>query len=417
VKTPKSRILVRAILIFATLSPSASHLRAFAQAAQVYKVGDVVQLDPQLTHQWSEGTITAVTAYGGRVYGYAVRVNSGPAGAGNSLRLSPAHFRPFAANPGAQNSTAPQGGANGSFRVGDLVEADFFGTGHWIEARIIRVNPAQGPVGQYTVEDASTPGAHGAQNDLAPRSVRPWPGANAQAAAPAPAAWQAQSVEPARPVKAADQVPTPAPAAPRATGQFKVGDRVLSSINSSSGDYQPCTIMGPLSQNVYPVRCDPYKGRPFTDWGAFPQFIRPWPGATPAPVVQACSFSVPGGTVTRNSPPTAQTFQRVIYNMDAVAEHGKWGMTFTRFDIGTPVRNSVISNGMGGVELARPKAPQGAIIYPIKGEYVSCAYIDASYDQRDVVDENWACMKNNDGDWDCAPDSTPNFIKQERVPK
>jgi len=218
-------------------------------------------------------------------------------------------------------------------------------------------------------------------------------------------------------VQAANRVPPPPANAPASPGQFKTGDRVLTSINSSIGDYQPCTIMGPLSQNVYPVRCDPYKGRPFTDWGAFPQFIKAWPGATPAPVVQACSFSVPGGTVTRSSPPTAQTFQRVIYNMYAVSKDGQWGMTFTRFDIGPPLKNSVISNGMGGVELAHPKAPQGTTVYPITSEYVRCVNVDASYDERTIVDVNWACMKNNDGDWDCPTYSTAEVIKRERVPK
>jgi hypothetical protein len=337
------------------------------------------------------------------------------------LRLSPAHFRPYAKfpaeNAGAQIPAAQHGGANGSFRVGDLVEADFFGTGHWIKGRIAQVYPAQGPVSQYTVEDASTPGARGAEAQLAPGSVRPWVDAGAQPAEAAQPVWRAPTVQPGPPVQAADRAPMPSATVPLRPGQFKAGDRVLTSISSASGDYQPCTIMGPLSQGVYPVRCDPYKGRQYTDWGAFPEFIKPWPGAIAAPSVQACSFSVPGGTVTRNSPPTAQTFQRVIYNMAAVSNDGPWGMTFTRFDIGTPFRNNVISNGMGGVEMAHHNAPQGAIIYPITSEYVRCVNLDASYDERTIVDVNWACMKNNDGDWDCPTYSTAEIIKRERVPK
>ena len=299
--------------------------------------------------------------------------------------------------------------ANGEYRVGDIVQADFFGTGHWIKGRISAVYPAQGPVSQYTVEDASTPGARGAVNQLSPVSVRPWLDDNVQ------------PTQPAIRARAADPGVTPATDPARniaqPPGQFKVGDRVLSSINSASGEYQPCTIMGPLSQGVYRVRCDPWKGRPFTDWGAFPQFIKPWPGAAPAPTVQACSFSVPGGTVTRNSPPNAQTFQKVIYDMGSVAKDGQWGMIFTKFQIGSPYRNSVIRNGMGSAEMERPKAAAGALIYPITSQYVRCVNVDVGYDERTIVDVNWACMKNTDGDWDCPTNSTAQVIKRERVPK
>lgn len=299
--------------------------------------------------------------------------------------------------------------AGGEYRVGDIVQADFFGTGHWIKGRINALYPAQGPVSQYAVEDVSTPGARGAVNQLAPASVRPWLHDSVQAAQPAIA------TRAANPHLAAAIVPTRSIAP--ASGQFKVGDRILSSINSASGEYQPCTIMGPLGQGVYPVRCDPWKGRSFTDWGAFPQFIKPWPGATPVPIVRACSFSVPGGTVTRNSPPNAQTFQKVIYDMASVSKEGQWGMTFTKFQIGSPYKNRAIGNGSGGAEMERPQAAQGALIYPIVSEYVRCVNLDASYDERTVVDVNWACMKNRDGDWDCPTNSTREIVKRERVPK
>lgn len=109
-ETSNARILsFSLIFILAALCPFGFPARGLAQAAPAYKVGDTVDVDPQLTRQWSEGTITAVTAYGGKIYGYVVRVNSGPTGAGNSLRLSPAHFRPSTSNPGTPNSAPRQG--------------------------------------------------------------------------------------------------------------------------------------------------------------------------------------------------------------------------------------------------------------------------------------------------------------------
>ena len=60
-----------------------------------------------------------------------------------------------------------------------------FGTGHWIKGKINAVFPAQGPVSQYTVEDASTPGARGAVTQLAPASVRSWLDDSVQPAQPA----------------------------------------------------------------------------------------------------------------------------------------------------------------------------------------------------------------------------------------
>ena len=72
---------------------------------------------------------------------------------------------------------------------------------------------------------------------------------------------------------------------------------------------------------------------------------------------------------------------------------------------------------MGGIEMAHPKAPQGGAIYPITSEYVRCVNLDASYDERTIVDVNWVCMKNNDREWDCPTNSTAEVIKRERVPK
>ncbi|MDP9049325.1 MAG: hypothetical protein M3O31_01170 [Acidobacteriota bacterium] len=376
----------------------------FAQVTQTYKVGDTVQVDPQLNHQWSTGTVQSVTILGGRIYGYRVRIDSGPAGAGSILQLSIAHFRPTT-TAAPQNAERPAG-AGGPYRVGDIVLADFFGTGHWIKGRISEVNQ-----GGYVVEDASTPGARGAVNQLSAASVRPWSGDANEPRQPAPPPQAANQA----PLVHREDFPQRQTQNVGPTGVYKAGDRVLSSINSSIGDYQPCTILGPLSLGVYPVRCDPYKGRDYESYGAFPQFIKPWPGAAAEPRRQACSYAVPPGTVSRTSPPNAQTFQRVIYDMLAVSKKGEWGMTFTKFEIGTPYKNGM--NPMGRVEMERDKAPPGAIIYPITSVYEKCLNENETYDQRTVVKVNWVCMINNDGDWDCPTNSTPEIVKIERIPK
>jgi hypothetical protein len=82
--------------------------------------------------------------------------------------------------------------------------------------------------------------------------VRPWTDGNVQ---PVQLASPTQAINP-------EADPIPARPAAKQPGQFKVGDRILSSINSAIGDYQPCTIIGPLNLGTYQVRCDPFKGVP-----------------------------------------------------------------------------------------------------------------------------------------------------------
>jgi hypothetical protein len=203
-------------------------------------------------------------------------------------------------------------------------------------------------------------------------------------------------------------------------GEFKVGDRVKVNHAGLKGDehLQPCTITRSLKNNSYGIRCDPWGGLSYMDYGALPEWIHPWADAPAAPTLE-CSFDAPAGTVSKTSTPSAQLFKRVVY--ERMAEYVKtqygakvqFGLQFTTFQLGTPFKNVMTGKG-----LLRDSVPQNAMFYPVKAQYKECREVpNGDYNRYRVTRMNFGCYKDRFGDWVCGTDSTPEFLEQQDVPK
>jgi hypothetical protein len=130
---------------------------------------------------------------------------------------------------------------------------------------------------------------------------------------------------------------------------------------------------------------------------------------------QSCPTQVPPGTVTRSSPPSAQTFQRAIFDMVSYNERGQVGLVFTKFDM-QPTRKNIIIMNRGLAEKLYPNVPEGAIVYPIKTTYVYCVQ-DASLSVRTAWKTDYTCMKDKFNDWSCPADSTPERLEYKVTQK
>ena len=130
---------------------------------------------------------------------------------------------------------------------------------------------------------------------------------------------------------------------------------------------------------------------------------------------QSCPTQVPPGTVTRSSPPSAQTFQRAIFDKVSYDERGQVGLVFTKFDM-QPTRKNIIIMNRGLAEKLYPNVPEGAIVYPIKTTYVYCVQ-EASLSVRTVWKTDYTCMKDKFNDWSCPADSTPERLEYKVTQK
>ena len=149
------------------------------------------------------------------------------------------------------------------------------------------------------------------------------------------------------------------------------------------------------------------------------QALQPVPPPQVAPQnaadLQSCPTQVPAGTVSRSSPPSPQTFQRVIYDFYASDEHGQLGLVFTQFQM-QPTRKNIITMNAGMAEKMYPNVPEGATVYPIKGTYIKCVQ-DAWLAVRTVWKTDYVCMKDKFGDWSCPADSTPERLEYKLIQK
>lgn len=204
--------------------------------------------------------------------------------------------------------------------------------------------------------------------------------------------------------------------------RFKVGERVLASPMAMDGDeyFEKCTVIKDYMEtegyDTYRVKCDDPKGGIGQEANVKIPYIRVWANAEPPPAAPDCPFNEPPGTVTRTSKPSAELFQRVIYEWKRDTSNGrKVGITFQMFQMGKPYRNTVMSVPGRGAQLRHDGAPQGAMIYPVKSKYLFCdRHTDSTI--RWVVDSQFACFKNRDGDWVCPVDSVPKYLEQIYLP-
>ena len=146
-----------------------------------------------------------------------------------------------------------------------------------------------------------------------------------------------------------------------------------------------------------------------------PRTQPPQPAQPAAANTQSCPTTVPPGTVTRTSPPTAQTFQRLIFDDVSFDEHAQVGLVFTQFEMGPLRKNTIVLNG-GLSEKQHPNVPEGATIYPIKTTYVYCVQ-DAWFAIRSVWKTDYACMKDKFNDWSCPADSVPDRLETQTIKK
>jgi hypothetical protein len=136
--------------------------------------------------------------------------------------------------------------------------------------------------------------------------------------------------------------------------------------------------------------------------------------------ISGCSLDAPPGQVTRTSAPSAALFKRVIYEKAAVRANpgsitapSKVGVTFLKFEMGAPYKNTWTSSRFGDKRL-HTGAPLNTMLYPIKTTEVLCELYGDKV-RRTVTEENRTCFKNKDGDWVCPAGGGGKYIESKLI--
>ncbi len=278
-----------------------------------------------------------------------------------------------------------------TFKPGDRVEVDGTGIGWWTKATVTKIDIIDGVFFGYWVK---LDNGRETRIGKKPEDIRPLKAAEKQA-----------ENQPEAENKTKKQPPTE-----NQTGRFKVGDRVLASPMALKEDeyFEKCTVIKDYMEtegaDAYKVRCDDPKGGKGTEANVKVPYIRAWANATPPPATPDCQFNEPAGTVSKTSKPSAQLFQRVIFERYRDNAGGrKVGITYQTFQLGKSYVNRLTNNG-----LLHDGAPQGATIYTVKTKYIFCErYTDSTI--RWVTEAQYSCFKDKFGDWVCPSDSTKNL--------
>jgi hypothetical protein len=195
-------------------------------------------------------------------------------------------------------------------------------------------------------------------------------------------------------------VPNPDPPAngTNASGEFKVGDRVMASVSGLKADeyYRPCTITSLLKDNAYGLRCDPHHGQPSMDFSVRPEWVKAAGNIGPAPKIE-CPFYKNYAKVSENAPPSAEVFKSVIFHhKQSVSDFYDFGLTFLDFGMGAAFTNVSVGRGRLLVDAAR----LGAKIYPVKSQELMCQK-SSTITRRWVREIEYACFKDELDRWVC----------------
>ena len=122
----------------------------------------------------------------------------------------------------------------------------------------------------------------------------------------------------------------------------------------------------------------------------------------------------PPGKVTKTAPASAQLFKRVIYewaaakiNPASISAPQQVGLTFLKFEMGEPYKNTLTSTRFGDKRL-HTGAPAGAMIYPLKTKELQCDLHGATV-KRWVTEREGSCFKSRSGEWVCPLMTTKFF--------
>ena len=127
-------------------------------------------------------------------------------------------------------------------------------------------------------------------------------------------------------------------------------------------------------------------------------------GQTPEP--GGCPMNQPPGQSTNTAKASAQLFKRVIYewhaakiNPASISAPQQVGLTFLKFEMGAPYKNTLTSSRFGDKRL-HDGAPVGAMIYPVKTRELQCDLHGTSV-TRSVSERAGDCFKSRSGEWVC----------------
>lgn len=137
-------------------------------------------------------------------------------------------------------------------------------------------------------------------------------------------------------------------------------------------------------------------------------------------VPDGCPMNEPAGDSARTARPSAQLFQRVIYesmagkvNPKSISAPKKIGLTFLDFEMGKAYKNTLTGDRVD--PRLHDGAPVGAMIYPVKTKYLRCELFDSEI-YGYVRQTDYACFRNSDGEWDCPVDSTTRTLERRTIP-
>lgn len=140
-------------------------------------------------------------------------------------------------------------------------------------------------------------------------------------------------------------------------------------------------------------------------------------GGVKTPEPGPCPMNQPPGKVTNTAKASAQLFKRVIYewhaakiNPASISAPQQVGLTFLKFEMGAPYKNTLTSSRFGDKRL-HDGAPVNVMIYPIKTTELQCNLHGTSV-TRSVSERAGDCFKSRSGEWVC-PLRTTKFVSRD----
>lgn len=198
------------------------------------------------------------------------------------------------------------------------------------------------------------------------------------------------------------------------TAQFKVGDRVevdsVMAREAKDSRWKKATVKTvDLKNRRYVVTLDDsgldYSVllRPGKVW------IRALNDGSQAPTPPDCPFTEPPGKVTKTAAASAALFKRVIFEYrDSVKRGTKLGITFQVFEMGKAYTNVLTRKGR-----LLDFVPTNALVYPVKTRLLICEQFDTMI-IRVVTEIEYACYRNEFGDWVCR-NGAPKELERKSI--
>jgi hypothetical protein len=132
------------------------------------------------------------------------------------------------------------------------------------------------------------------------------------------------------------------------------------------------------------------------------------PQGAAAALTGECPRTSYGGPTSGTERASPALFQRKIadlYTMQTRAPYW-YGVTFERFSVGAPIRNTVGAVPGAGAMRVNTGAPPNAAMYPVSSTYVVCEQSPGQAERRRIVNTH-LCFVSRNNEWTCGGGGGP----------